>query len=101
MPRGQRNERSALCLLAITDMTPNKPWSKAAAPLIRITPIMDFAAKHYRSKPWKPNTRETIRRQTMHQFCDAGIAVYNPDDPNRAVNSPKACYQITPEALAL
>jgi len=37
----------------------------------------------------------------MHQFCDAGIALYNPDDPKRPVNSPNAAYQIAPGALAL
>ncbi len=51
MPRAQRNERSALCLLAIADITPEKPWREAGAPLIGITPIMEFAAKHYRDEP--------------------------------------------------
>ena len=37
----------------------------------------------------------------MHQFCDAGIALYNPDQPDRPVNSPKAVYQIEPAALSL
>lgn len=63
-----------------------------------ITPIMEFA-KDYYGKHYAPNTRETVRRMTMHQFVQAGLALYNPDDPNRAVNSPKAVYQIEPEAL--
>jgi len=87
MPRGQRNERSALCLLALLDLTPEKPWSQATAPLMGITPIMDWAREHY-DKEYAPNTRETVRRQTMHQFAQAGIAVYNPDKPDRPVNSP-------------
>jgi BsuBI/PstI restriction endonuclease len=37
----------------------------------------------------------------MHQFVEAGLALYNPDDPLRPVNSPKAVYRIEPEALAL
>jgi hypothetical protein len=37
----------------------------------------------------------------MHQFCNAGIARYNPDQPDRPVNSPKAVYQIEPTTLAL
>jgi hypothetical protein len=65
-----------------------------------ITPIMDWARENY-DKEYAPNTRETIRRQSMHQFCDAGIALYNPDKPDRPVNSPKAVYQIEPAALAL
>jgi hypothetical protein len=61
---------------------------------------MDWARQHY-DKEYAPNTRETVRRQTMHQFCDAGIALYNPDQPDRPVNSPKAVYQIEPAALSL
>ena len=30
---------------------------------------------------------------------EAGIALYNPDKPNRPVNCPKACYQISEEAV--
>ena len=48
------------------------------------------------TKGYAPNTRETFRRQSMHQFVDAGIALYNPDKPGRAVNSPGAVYQIEP-----
>lgn len=100
MPRAQQNERSAVCLLALLDLSPRKPWSKASAPLIGITPIMDWAREHYKID-YAPNTRETVRRQTMHQFVDAGIALYNPDNPARPVNSPHAVYQIEPTCLAL
>lgn len=100
LPRAQHNERSALCLLALLNLTPGKTWAEAESPLIGITPIMDWAREHY-GKDYAPNTRETIRRQSMHQFCEAGIALYNPDQPNRAVNSPKAVYQIEPNTLAL
>lgn len=100
LPRAQQNERSALSLLALLNLTPGKPWSKAGNPLVGITPIMDWARKHY-GKEYAPNTRETFRRQTMHQFCDAGVALYNPDKPDRPVNSPKAVYQIEPTALKL
>lgn len=100
LPRAQQNERSALCLLALLDLTPEKKWKQAKNPLIGITPIMDWARNHYQ-KDYAPNTRETIRRQSVHQFVAAGLALYNPDDPSRAVNSPKAVYQISPEALTL
>jgi hypothetical protein len=100
LPRAQQNERSALCLLALLNLSPDKAWVEAEAPLIGITPIMDWVWEHY-AKDYAPNTRETVRRQTMHQFVNAGIAVYNPDDPDRPVNSPKAVYQIEPATLAL
>jgi hypothetical protein len=98
MPRQQQNERTALCLLCLLDMTPDKPWSKAGNPLVGITPIMDWSRQHY-GKNYAPNTRETFRRQSMHQFVDAGICLYNPDKPDRPVNSPHAVYQIEPNLL--
>lgn len=100
LPVAQQNERSALCLLALLNLTPTKKWSEAENPLLGITPIMDWIRDHY-DKTYAPNTREIIRRGTMHQFCDAGIALYNPDKPDRPVNSPKAAYQIEPITLAL
>lgn len=91
LPCAQQNERSALCLLALLNLTPDKPWSMAEAPLIGITPIMNWAREHYQ-REYAPNTRETFRRQTIHQFMAAGIALYNPDEQDRPVNSPKTVY---------
>lgn len=85
-PRGQLNERSGLALLAVLDVTPAKEWRDAENPLMGITPIMDWIAQHY-GKKYKPNTRETVRRRTMHQFMQAGLVIYNPDEPLRPVNS--------------
>jgi hypothetical protein len=100
LPRAQQNERSALCLLALLNLTSDKTWRQAENPLMGITPIMNWARQHYH-KVYAPNTRETVRRQTMHQFVDAGIALYNPDNPDRPVNSPKAVYQIEPATFRL
>jgi len=99
-PRAQQNERSALTLLALLDLTPEMSWSAATAPLRGITPMMEFFALHY-GKHYKPNTRETVRRQIVHQFLDAGIIIANPDDLERAINSPKAVYQIDQATLEL
>jgi len=100
LPRAQQNERSALCLLALLNLTTGKSWADAENPLMGITPIMAWVREHY-GKEYAPNTRETVRRQTIHQFCDAGLVLYNPDEPDRPVNSPNAVYQIEPAALAL
>ncbi|BBF48667.1 restriction endonuclease [Escherichia coli] len=100
LPRAQQNERSALCLLALLNLTPGKAWANAENPLVGITPIMNWVREHY-GKVYAPNTRETFRRQSMHQFCAAGVALYNPDKPDRPVNSPKAVYQIEPAALSM
>ncbi len=98
MPRAQLNDRSGLVLLALANLSPTKSWVDAEAPLVGITPIMDFARENY-GVDYAPNTRETVRRQTMHQFRDAAIVVPNPDEPARPTNSPKYCYQLTPEVL--
>lgn len=100
LPRAQQNERSALCLLALLNLKPGKAWADAENPLVGITPIMEWVQEFY-NKEYAPNSRETFRRFTMHQFCDAAVALYNPDKPDRPVNSPKAVYQIEPAALAL
>ena len=99
-PRKQQNGRSALTLLSLLGLKPKDRWEEASDPLMGITPMMDFFSEHY-GKKYAPNTRETVRRQTMHQFVNAGIALYNPDDTTRPVNSPNAVYQIEPETLAL
>ena len=98
MPKGQHNDRSALTLLALLDLRADGRWSDLNKPLMGITPIMDYTREHY-GREYAPNTRETFRRQTMHQFVEAGIALYDPDQPDRPVNSPKACYQISEEAF--
>lgn len=100
LPKAQNNERSALSLLALLNLAPGRPWADAENPLIGITPIMEWVREHY-DKEYAPNSRETFRRKTMHQFCDAGLALYNPDMPERPVNSPKAVYQVEPAALEL
>jgi len=99
-PRQQLNERSALTLLSLLDLEPNYPWAEAEAPLMGITPMMEFFAAHY-GRRYAPNTRETVRRRTVHQFVQAGLVVPNPDKPSRPTNSPKAVYQIEPSALKL
>jgi len=100
LPAEQRNERAALTLLALLDLGPDNAWAAAVDPLRGVTPIMEFVAKHY-GKKWAPNTRETVRRFTLHQFEQAGLVVANPDQPDRPTNSPNYCYQIAPRALAV
>lgn len=99
-PRRQLNERSALTLLALLDLRPETPWAKAGEPLRGITQMMDFFAVHY-GKRYAPNTREVVRRQTVHQFQEAGLIVANPDDASRPTNSGKTVYQVETGALKL
>jgi adenine-specific DNA-methyltransferase len=99
-PKEQQNERSALCLLALSDIRPETPWNQSTAPRRGITEMMDWFRDYY-GKQYAPNTRETVRRQTMHQFVQMGLVVENPDRPDRPINSPKWCYQLHQQALSL
>lgn len=99
-PRAQQNERSALTLLALLNLKPPKTWRDAESPMIGIRAILDFCRSDY-NKPYAENTRETFRRQTMHQFILAGLVIENPDRPERPTNSPKWCYQVEKSALRL
>jgi hypothetical protein len=96
----QRNETAAYTLLALLDLHPDTPWSKAQAPLRGITPIIDFIAESYGIR-YAPNTRETIRDDAVKFFVEEGLLLRNPDDPNRPTNSGKTVYQIQPTALTL
>ena len=99
LPRAQQNERSALTLLALLDLKKDDSWSKAKQRIIRIHDILVFIQEHY-GRRYAENTRETIRRQTLHQFEQGGIVVRNPDNPQRPTNSPNTVYAISDEALS-
>lgn len=100
VPHAQQNERSALTLLALLDLTPDRPWSMASAPLCGVTQMMAFFARHY-GRTYAPNTRETVRRQTLHQYLDAAIVRINPDNAQRPTNSGQTVYQIEEGCLEL
>jgi hypothetical protein len=99
LPREQQNERSALTLLSLLDLKPETPWAQASNPLQGITPMMTYFSAHF-GKKYAPNSRETVRRFTVHQFEQAGIVIKNPDKP-RAINSPDNVYQIEASTLEL
>lgn len=100
LPRAQQNERSGLTLLALAGLKPRTPWAAATAPLYRTVDIMSFMRDAYK-RDYAPNSRETIRRQTLHQFEQARIVDRNPDDPTRATNSGKSAYRLTDAGLAV
>lgn len=99
LPVAQQNEISAYTLLALCGVKPRDSWNKAARSSQKVSKgIMAFCKEVYK-KEYAPNTRETFRRQVLHQFVQARIADYNPDNPSLPVNSPNAHYAITNEAL--
>ena len=59
---------------------------------------MDYLRENY-GAAYAPNTRETFRRQVLHQFVQGRIADYNPFEPDLPTNNPRAHYAITQAAL--
>lgn len=100
LPPPQQNEMAALTLLALCGITKNDFWNNAKKHSVSVTKgIMSFVVEEYKKK-YAPNTRETFRRQVLHQFMQARIVDYNPDNPQLPTNSPQAHYALTEEALA-
>jgi type II restriction enzyme len=100
LPRAQQNQISALTLLALCGIRVNDPWTTAQRAGRTVTKgIMDFIRDNYRVT-YAPNTREKVRRQVLHQFVLAGVADYNPFEPDLSTNSPRAHYAISKAALA-
>jgi len=100
MPTKQQNDNAAYTLLAFAGIGRRTPWAEAGAP--RLTPhdVIQFARDKYR-KAYAENTRETIRRQAIHQLVQGGVLARNPDDPGLATNSPRTHYALTDEALTV
>ena len=99
LPTSQQNEISALTLLALCWVKPTDSWSDSQNLSLTVSKgLMDFIAQEYK-KEYAPNTRETFRRQVLHQFVQAYLTNYNPDDPTLPTNSPRAHYGLTNNAL--
>lgn len=99
LPDAQQNEISGYTLLALCNLREGDKWSSAYRKSHGVSKgIMTFISENY-SKIYAPNTRETVRRQVLHQFIQAGIVEYNPDNPKLPVNSPRTHYAISQIAL--
>lgn len=107
LPPKQQNDRSALTLLALCNLKGHDNWKDAKRICMSVVGnkdnpkyqgIMRFIAEHY-DKHYAENSRETFRRQTLHQFVQAGVVNHNPENTGLPTNSKDNHYQITAEAL--
>jgi len=96
MPSAQQNDKCCYSLLALAAITEASKWKEATNNWIRIHDIIQFIETTY-AQDIAENTRETIRKQAMHNFRNAAII----EDNGKATNSPNYQYRITSEALAL
>src|SRR5580692_11460449 len=99
LPPAQYNEMACLTLLALVGVKPNDSWKDAIRSRRSVSKgVMTFVREHY-GKNYAENTRETFRRQVLHQFVQAHLAEYNPYEPDLPTNSPKAHYALHPDIL--
>ena len=98
LPEAQRNDISCLTLLALTGLYEDDAWSQASRPSRSIHQILGFMRDVY-EREYAENTRQTVRRQVIHQFEQPRIVDRNPDEPDLPTNSPRTHYGLTDDAL--
>lgn len=96
MPIKQQNDISGYTLLALANVNDKSNWSLATNEWIRIHDIIIFINSNY-DVDYAENTRETIRKNVIHQFRDASIV----EDNSKPTNSPNFRYRLTDEFLNL
>lgn len=107
LPPKQQNVRTALVLLSMADLKGDQPWSHVRSNVLGISDSMNWMADHYPGIPkgrtdpvrYAPNTRESVRKDSVHQLMAAGVLEANQDAPDRAVNSGATSYRPTEIAL--
>jgi hypothetical protein len=100
LPSAQQNERSYLTLLALSGVSPNESFTNATGKLLTTRNIMNFIRDEY-DVDYAANSREMIRRQTLHQFEQASLIERNRDDPARPTNSPNNNYSLNKPVLQI
>lgn len=98
LPPAQRNDISCLTLLALTGLSESDNWAKATKPSLRIHEMLAFMKEQY-GRDYAENTRESVRRQVIHQLEQARVVNRNPDEPELSTNSPRTHYGLSDEAL--
>lgn len=83
-------------ILALANMKKNTPWKRATNEWLRVHDIITFANVNYYTG-YAENSRETFRKQALHNFRNAAMV----EDNGMATNSPNYRWRITHEFLAV
>ncbi len=98
LPSAQQGVVAGYTLLALSGVRENDHWSKAKKNSLRVHDILEWIASEF-GKRYAENSRETVRRQVLHQLEQARVIDRNPDDPTLATNSPRTHYALSKSAL--
>lgn len=96
VPAQQQSDLCAYALLALAGLKKRTPWKDAVNEWVRIHDIIQFIKDAY-GVAYAENSRETLRKQAMHNFRNAAFV----EDNGTATNSPNYRYRLTDEMLAL
>lgn len=96
MPKAQQSDICCLTLLAMANIKPETKWYEATNDWIRIHDIIRFSNTFY-GTDYAENSRETFRKQALHNFRTAALV----EDNGTATNSPNYRYRLTEEAAML
>lgn len=76
------NDMAARTLLSLLNLREGDTWDKATNSRIGVHGLMDWMRNNL-NFPIAENSRETIRREVLHQFVAATFCEHNDDDPDR------------------
>lgn len=96
VPVKQQTDVCCYALLAMANIKSGDEWSNATNNWIRIHDILIYTKENY-GVVYAENSRETVRKQAMHQFRNAAFI----EDNGEATNSPNYRYHLTDEMLLL
>ena len=94
------NDMAARTLLSLLNLREGDTWDQATNNRIGVHGLMDWMRKKL-DYQIAENSRETIRREVLHQFVAAAFCEHNDDDPDRPTNSSKNVYRVSPNALSV
>lgn len=96
VPAKQQNGMCCCVLLAMANLLEDTAWANATNSWIRIHDMIAFSNSNY-GTTYAENSRETFRKQAMHNFRNAAFI----EDNGKATNSPNYRYRLTDEMLEL
>lgn len=98
LPPAQQTTIASYTLLVLANLSEADQWLRAQRRSLKIHDILASMRVAYR-KVYAENTRETVRRQVLHQFEQARVVDRNPDAPGLPTNSPRTHYALSEDAL--
>lgn len=96
--RKRTNALAGRTLMTLAQVDTNTPWGQATSHRVGVRGLMDWMRDRL-DHPIAENTRESIRRDVLHQFIDVGFCLHNDDEPNRPTNSSHNNYRLSDEVI--